>query len=78
MKGEIKDYGGKQKAQKLRRNKKGNAGKKVQLLPKEKVKCVREHIKCEGRKIKDYWWKMKGTSAKEKNAKDEVENKRCR
>ena len=28
-------------------------GKKVQLLPKEKVKCVREHKNVKG-KIKDY------------------------
>ena len=29
----------------------GYRGKqKVQLLSEEKVKCVREHIKCEGRK----------------------------
>ena len=34
-------------------------------MPKEKVKCVREHIKCEGEN-KGFRWKMKSTSAKEK------------
>ena len=48
----------------------------MQLTPNEKVKCVREHIKCEGRKQR-ITLEIKGTSAKEKNAKVKVENKRC-
>ena len=48
----------------------------MQLWPKEKVKCVREPIKCEGRDT-GFRWKIKGTRAKEKNAEVKVGNKRC-
>ena len=36
----------------------------MQIVLKEKVKCVREQRKCEG-KNEGLRWKMKGTSAKE-------------
>ena len=36
----------------------------MQLVLKEKVKCVREQRKCQGRN-KGLWWKKEGTSAKE-------------
>ena len=37
----------------------------MQLVLKEKVKCVRGQIKCEGGKIKDSGGEMNGTNAKE-------------
>ena len=48
--------------------------KKVQLVLKQKVKCTRGELKCEGRKIKDYEGDIKGTIVK-KNKSLRVEIK---
>ena len=50
MKGRNEGFRGEIKGTRAKEEHIGYRGKqKVQLLPKETVKCVREHIKCEGR-----------------------------
>ena len=51
---ETKDYGGKRKAQALRRRNKRYGGKyKVQIVLREKIKCMTDKMNCKG-EIKDY------------------------
>ena len=51
MKGRNKGFRGEIKGTRAKKEHIGYRGKqKVQLLPKEKVKCVMEQIKCEGKR----------------------------
>ena len=47
----------------------------MQLVLKEKVKCVRGQIKCEGEN-KGFWGDMKGTNAKDENEMFKVQGEK--
>ena len=67
MKGKIKDYGGKRKAQAQRRKYKSYWGKyKLQIVLRVKIKCMTDKMKCEGR-IKGLGEKIKSTRSMEEN-----------